>query len=129
MSHPHACSISSIASKFATFDLQLRVHLWIGAGGHVGQFEDMKRIAARNCAIDLPDKVAVSGGRVRLWFNVYNPVDSLSFLIDPVFAAATTAVIEDLQCRCAPDASQAHAAYLKRPSLYGPAREAGEAVL
>lgn len=96
-----------------TYAPTLKVDAWISVGGQVGYFEEMKLFKKSDIGIKTPQKVIGMGERVKLWLNVFDPVDILSYQASPIFEG-----VIDKHFKTGSDVLKAHGAYFKRPSFY-----------
>jgi hypothetical protein len=91
----------------------LVVDAWISTGGQIGQFEEMKLFKASNPELKSPQKIALPPN-IRRWLNIYNPLDVLSFITQPIF----TGCIRDQKYVAGSSLFAAHMEYFQGPALY-----------
>ena len=85
------------------------VDLFVSVGSQPALFQEMSLFGA---AVAAPGK-ASKPNAVAHWWNVYDPVDLLSFRCEPVFAG-----VEDFEFSSAAGLIDAHGSYFKRPIFY-----------
>jgi hypothetical protein len=93
----------------------LAVDLWVAVASQVGMLEGMKLFKGSDLKTVAPQKVSVRDLKPRLkrWVNVYDPMETLSFLAQPLFAD----VDADISYRSGMGLIQAHGAYFQRASF------------
>ncbi|WAC49779.1 hypothetical protein OVA03_07730 [Asticcacaulis sp. SL142] len=89
-----------------------KIDLLVTVGSQPGFFEEHKLFVVSDRAIGKPDRAAFPAG-IKDWWNVYDPVDILSFRCDSIFAG-----VEDFQFSSAVGLLDAHTAYFKRPKFF-----------
>jgi hypothetical protein len=92
----------------------LKAKLLITVGSQPGLFEEMGLVGP---AVQAPGKVALPS-TIESWWNIYDPVDLLSFRCEPMFEG-----VHDFEFSSATGLVDAHTTYFKRPRLYARLRE------
>jgi hypothetical protein len=92
----------------------LKAKLLITVGSQPGLFEEMGLVGP---VVQAPGKVALPA-TIETWWNVYDPVDLLSFRCEPMFEG-----VHDFEFSSATGLVDAHTSYFKRPRLYARLRE------
>lgn len=92
-----------------------RANLLMTVGSQPGFFEELKLFASSqaNCGPGQQIEKAPGPANVDHWWNVFDPVDILSFRSSPIFESA-----EDFEFSSLTGLSDAHSSYFKRPSFY-----------
>lgn len=95
-------------------DQDIRIDLLATVGSQPGLFQEMNLLGNSTKA---PQKVALVAA-IGSWWNVYDPVDLLSFRCAPMFEDVT-----DFEFSSATGLIDAHTTYFKRPRFYARLRE------
>lgn len=96
----------------AASGVPLSVDLFLSVGSQVALFEELKVFEASDEAIAKPQTVALPPN-VRRWWNVFDKMDVLSFLVEPVFQGAV-----DLKADTTAGVADAHGAYFHSMVFY-----------
>lgn len=91
----------------------LRVDLLLSIGSQVALFEELKVYAASDPAASSSGPKAVRPAPVALWWNVFDTIDVLSFLCEPVFADVTDFAVDTVA-----GVVDAHGAYFDSMVFY-----------
>jgi hypothetical protein len=95
-------------------DPGIKVDLLATVGSQPGLFQEMSLLGT---VVEAPQK-ASHAGAVGVWWNVYDPVDLLSFRCAPIFQD-----VLDFEFSSATGLIDAHTTYFKRPRFYARLRE------
>jgi hypothetical protein len=93
----------------------IEVDLLLTVGSQPGYFEEMKLFTTSrdDTGTGKPVPKAPKPPNVKRWWNVYDPVDLLSFRCDPIFDG-----VEDFSFSSATGLMDAHTSYFKRPKFH-----------
>ena len=98
----------------SAMDPNIEIDLLVTVGSQPGLFQEMGLLGTQ---VEAPLK-APPAGRVKSWWNVYDPVDLLSFRCAPMFENVT-----DFEFSSATGLIDAHTSYFKRPRFFARLRE------
>lgn len=103
--------------------LKNKIDLLVTVGSQPGFFEEYKlfEVSDRNIGKDKKTKIAPALLGAKVWWNVYDPVDILSFKCVGIFEEVT-----DFEFSSAVGLLDAHTAYFKRPKFFERLRERAE---
>jgi hypothetical protein len=103
-----------LGDRASGIDPGVKVDLLVTVGSQPGLFQEMSLL---DNVVQGPRK-APHAGAFSSWFNVYDPVDLLSFRCEPIFQDVT-----DFAFSSVTGMIDAHSSYFKRPRFYARLRE------
>ena len=103
----------AIAEMDAGLGSQLQVDLFLSVGSQIALFEELKVFAASDNAHSGITNKAPRPPRAALWWNVFDKMDVLSFVADPVFED-----VSDLAVDTVAGVLSAHGAYFDNMVFY-----------
>jgi hypothetical protein len=103
-----------LANADSGFDTGLKIDLLATVGSQPGLFQELSLFGT---TVKTPDKSKLSDA-MAFWWNVYDPVDLLSFRCEPIFQT-----VQDFAFSSVTGMIDAHTSYFKRPRFYIRLRE------